>query len=345
VSLSSHINDRNSPVRAFFEAHFPRTPLRPLRELTCDPCSIPLEHHAPLVWDPGPAQVLPADPTGYPWATVGTAFDYRLRFIFGVNPQRTVAANGAKIVAKRLECSKRFPVAFEELVGVSADLERGPVRGQYEDEGGLARLCYVLALYEQCFRTTPSRQSPLLALGPNATLAEVEALCTSQAADDLVRLTELFLSTQQSLLDLEPVVLNPTFKGSIWLEGADADLILGSTLLDIKTWKNAVPERPDIWQLVGYLLADFDDGYKIRSAGFYFSRHGSRIVWTVDDLLARLAGHDVDLAATRKEFSELLAAHWAEEEISIQVGDAGPDGRLITYVHGRGPETRGAQEP
>ena len=33
--MSSHIDDRNSPVRAFLEAHFPRTPLRP-HELTGD---------------------------------------------------------------------------------------------------------------------------------------------------------------------------------------------------------------------------------------------------------------------------------------------------------------------
>jgi len=147
---------------------------------------------------------------------------------------------------------------------------------------------------------------PLIQLGVDAPLDEVLKLCTPNIVDDLLRLSQLFADTQGSLLEVKPLVLNPTFTQSTPLGGADADLILDGLLLDIKTWKHALPRRSELWQLIGYALADTEDQHRINRVGFYFARHGSRVEWPLDDLLRRLAGKEVDLAETRKDFATLL---------------------------------------
>ena len=68
--------------------------------------------------------------------------------------------------------------------------------------------------------------------------------------------------------------------------GADADLILGDTLIDIKTTK-FLKLKQDMWsQVVGYYLLDMinGNGYDIKNLGIYFSRHGVLQTFSVDDL-------------------------------------------------------------
>ncbi|ADL12776.1 hypothetical protein [Acetohalobium arabaticum] len=72
------------------------------------------------------------------------------------------------------------------------------------------------------------------------------------------------------------VYLNPTFgKGSKLVNGADADLIINDTLIDVKTTKNLNLTAKQWRQLVGYLtLIDFQNKFSINKAGIYFSRYG-----------------------------------------------------------------------
>lgn len=80
---------------------------------------------------------------------------------------------------------------------------------------------------------------------------------------------------------LAPVLLNPTFgQASMEVGGADVDLIMGDSMIDIKTTKNMKLDEY-IWsQLVGYLiLADVAIKSecllpKIEKFGIYFSRYG-----------------------------------------------------------------------
>jgi len=76
-------------------------------------------------------------------------------------------------------------------------------------------------------------------------------------------------------------VLNPTFgKASELVGGADADILLDDTLIDIKTVKRLELRRRDFNQLVGYYILfllggiDMAPAAKIESVGIYFSRYG-----------------------------------------------------------------------
>jgi len=94
---------------------------------------------------------------------------------------------------------------------------------------------------------------------------------------DLYQLSLLF---RESVLDdwkkAKITYLNPIFSGSWLVGGADADLILDHTLIDIKTFKEPSKglHKKHIYQLLGYVLLDFRDDYRLEDAGFYFSRQG-----------------------------------------------------------------------
>lgn len=85
----------------------------------------------------------------------------------------------------------------------------------------------------------------------------------------------------------ERCFLNPTFgKGSLMVGGADADIILDDTLIDIKVTKHLKLERECLNQLIGYYILSLigginkkHDGTLIKKVGVYFARHG--ILWTV----------------------------------------------------------------
>jgi hypothetical protein len=80
---------------------------------------------------------------------------------------------------------------------------------------------------------------------------------------------------------------NPTFGGgSAIVGGADADLIVDNTLIDIKATKNLTLDRGDLNQILGYYLLSLIGGVNltphvrpIENIGLYFARHG--VLWTV----------------------------------------------------------------
>lgn len=85
----------------------------------------------------------------------------------------------------------------------------------------------------------------------------------------------------------EKCYLNPTFgAGSSLVGGADADLIIDNTLIDIKVTQNLKLDRNHINQVLGYYLLSLIGGVNsnpndrpIENIGIYFARHGE--LWTI----------------------------------------------------------------
>lgn len=317
MSLTGHLKNQSSQIWKFFDENLPHTNFQPFRRLAleCSESRSP-NHDSTLredvnqagLWDPGLPSVLPKNPENYPWMGVGTSFDYRLRYFLEVTPtERLVASKGALQVAVYFGIAG-LPLAFEQL---QTELDRlapelGPQVLAVDKERHLGRLCFVLALYESWYRAPTSPNDPILRLGEDASLHDLMKLCRDDVAEDLASLAKLFYASQKDLLGRRPIVLNPTFSASEMLGGADADLILGHRLIDIKTVKKAEADRPNLWQLAGYFLADLEDHYGIDEVGFYFSRHGSQIAWRVEDFFNQLAGHHVDLKQLRQQFKAVL---------------------------------------
>jgi hypothetical protein len=112
----------------------------------------------------------------------------------------------------------------------------------------------------------------------------------------------------------KPWYLGPTFSASGLLK-ADADLILGGMLIEMKTQlgrkdsqhqRYAVLDKQTMRQLVGYVLHDVEDEYAINSIGLYEARYGHFATWPLGLVLDTAAGFHVDLATERKRYKTML---------------------------------------
>jgi hypothetical protein len=99
----------------------------------------------------------------------------------------------------------------------------------------------------------------------------------------------------------------PTFDGSTHVS-ADADLVADGLLIDFKSTRN-VHDLPKstVLQLLGYVLMDYSDTYRIDAVGVYLTRAGALISWPLEEYLALLGARRRDLAELRGVFAELLS--------------------------------------
>jgi len=80
--------------------------------------------------------------------------------------------------------------------------------------------------------------------------------------------------------------INPEFKASALVGGADADLIIDRTLIEIKTTKHPVLQREHFNQLMGYYVLSASGGdYTIDTIALYYSRFGEMYSLPVDDVI------------------------------------------------------------
>lgn len=318
MSLTGHLNDASSPVRHFFDDYFPNTAKccssksgKPNVNARVNPQTSEDTVFGRDRWRPGDPIVLPLQADGYPWATVGTAIDYRLRYQCANVPiESTVAWKGAQ----KLLFSQTTPfdvvVLFKDLSNfidtLIGDAHVPQQRLNIRKEQDLARSCYILALFEQCFRAPVDLHGPLMRNGPRTTLRDLLELCDISTVDDIVRVAHLFWQTQANFMTEPKVILNPTFSGSRALGGADADLIVGSQLIDIKSSIKNELSRAHLLQVLGYCLADWDDEYELTSAGIYFARQGVSIVWPLEALCSTASVEGWSLLQARKEFRKVV---------------------------------------
>lgn len=192
------------------------------------------------------------------------------------------------------------------------------------EEDALNRHCIVLALLEQVFRAGISacRWSPLFSIKeidkggepywlPIPWIENADDLLSVAEPswlDDMRRLSWRFYDGFSHLLEL-PHILNPIFDGSGNVGGADADLIVDGTLIDIKI--SIHPQIP-LWfirELLGYTLLDYSDRYHIDSIGLYMSRQDILFKWDLAEVIADLCpGPAPSIAELRAKFQELMNA-------------------------------------
>lgn len=178
-----------------------------------------------------------------------------------------------------------------------------------------ARLCYALALPVEPLRAYTIEGSRLMSLDRHAGTPELLKLANDDEITDLVVMRDLARSHLVPALPPGPVATGPTFEGSADLN-ADADLIAGGMLIDIKASQGGPPRkdgtraaslsRNELDQLIGYTLMDYSDTFHIHSLALYPARFGHLAAWPVEELLAQLAGHPGELDRLRDEFKNIL---------------------------------------
>lgn len=345
MSLTQELKDPHSQASIFMRQHFPN--VRRVMALSRGRMGESVETHRPIV------QV--------PWALIGTAFDYRLRFYFPQVGRRAhienlVCYSGAAVACGGDLCRNRLgeieeltPLAGERLGQLATELaidffdslglllKQTPPhqrRLAETEEETLLRYCVVMAALDFFFRAGFDSHSILLTPKPKETLAELLCVAEKVWLDDLRTLSWTFYDAFHPLL-LRPAVLNPTFDGSTFVGGADADLIVGDCLIDIKTTINPLKDSEWIYQLLGYALLDWHDEYHIREVAVYFSRQRFLLQWPLNDLIAELSGNGVsDVAELRQGWHDAVAqGHFGptgrarEAELATELGYVKIDGK------------------
>lgn len=192
------------------------------------------------------------------YGTVGMAFDYAMRMLIHrqnveiTQKRRLVAWNGIGRGKRRREFMERLEEKENEVLA-----------GQLAVENILSDYI-VCAKLETVFRS-----------GRNVPDTEIFGVDQGDV-EDLRQLVEtipvgLFKAKVQC-------ILNPIFgKSSGDVGGADADIILDSLLLDIKTTKEFKFRREYWRQLIGYYALNMREGNmygEMKELGLYFSRYG-----------------------------------------------------------------------
>lgn len=305
MSLTSHLDDPNSPVREFMAARFPN--LRAVRFADSE-----LKLGSEMAFPALDIVVEPSWPGGSLSGLAGAAFDYNLRVLYErAADRRTLSPVPGWLSAAAYGAGQvRLTDAWGEvLAGVESTLNDKGAPDALPDSDAVARLCVVIALFDQVCRMSPGtpsfEQHPLVVADRRASLTDVLGMADDRVPRDVSALVALYAETQPELAPtrVQEVRCGPTFARSADLGGADADLILDGRLIDLKATRKRSLDRPTVWQLLGYLLADTDDQFKITSVGVYFARFGHLWEFDTAQFLRRLAGEDVDLAAARADFA------------------------------------------
>lgn len=246
---------------------------------------------------------------------VGTAVGYL--FSAHLRPDaldRTAASEGAVRLERPLRRAGISASAIERRA-VECIAKLKPSQKPLDGEQWLAlcRMVVILARFEQYLRAGPTVLSHLAE--PLSTHREdldelALALTNEPSMRDLDALGRITIEDHLSIRDARELAIGPTFAQSAALGGADADLIYDGTLLDLKSSSQArIVGRDEVWQLVGYLLADTDNRYKISHLGFAALRRRRSISWPAEDLISQLtAGQPHTVEQVRQEFASLIAA-------------------------------------
>lgn len=301
--LTYELRDTDSPVRGFIEERF-GAGLPALRRGY-------REGAPPLVVPAGSANP----------GTVGTAADWQLRFQLQSTPDLSLAVRGATLCRKGgielipalVEIASELGVSLPRQDQPPARTFTGPVAGNETEPVFLARACWVLAALTEAYRGGERvvLKGPLAQFaGRRVTGADLLSLAGQDGVDQLIRFHTVFETALIPKLAAWPGLwaIGPVFAGSA-LINADADLITGGLLLDLKTQK-ARPSLAllDAFQLVGYVLLDFEDEFELREVGIFNARYGYLTTWGLHEFLRELAGREVNLPAVRDEFRSLLLA-------------------------------------
>lgn len=250
-----------------------------------------------------------APPRSQNFRRVGTAFDYLLRFhLQRVNPE----ARSSQWIAEKA----RFQIGSLPADADPTDYLENPIFRRRNDLA--TEYLEDARVYHRAYLRTGNLTDDLLVAllrlagldvayraGPDKVDWEALEHIEPSDVDDLRSLYDL--AQNVDFRAEKACFLNPTFNmASRLVGGADADVILDSRIIDIKTTKDLRLDRRDLYQLVGYYLLLLLDGIsvtpnrgqgtesilyaetvsEINELAIYFSRHGHLHKFPVAELLS-----------------------------------------------------------
>jgi hypothetical protein len=290
MSLTSLLRDPQSPVRAYLDGISPLLEASSGRSdgsrAAVEALGLSELARRGTVVSPFPGVDLPLS---------GTAFDFRARIeLGGFDPRQSAAAAGIAQLTNCVPFIENGPhraKILTEAFGVAQMLLREPF-----SDSDLDRASILLAHCEQVARAGAEAMNGSVGVSCDAAvdgksfadqldplaLADIRSLMLSNAGQ--------LKTWQEQIAGGDRYEPNPGFAGSELVGGADADWVIGETLIDCKVYGAlTVPKLRDfVRQLLGYVMLDSDDSLGIRHVGIWLPRQRMTPSWS----LARLLGGD-----------------------------------------------------
>lgn len=231
------------------------------------------------------------------YSLVGTAFDYVMRFYLErLNP----GAVTRMWVAEHSITNPLSPLLKD--IDVEIDAETGKI---FYTETALTRKV------RQIIEQAKNHYSKYLSSGHitdqllenTLHLAQLDIICRANIVDenlgtahkeDIEDLRNLVTIIETELFQASRLcLLNPSFgEASRLVGGADADLLIDNTIIDIKTTKNLQLKRDDFNQLLGYFIlheisgiGDLTPKPKVSRIAIYFSRFAYLHIFDLNDII------------------------------------------------------------
>jgi hypothetical protein len=280
--VTSELRDLTSPVTQFMKSKFTIRDIQKQYRQNIPPIIIP------STLTPGEA------------AVVGTACDWLLRFLLNPNPDLHLALGGAKL---------GDGMEFYDSIKLNLPDDDPAIR---------VRRCIGLAALTHVYRS--SRAQDALEIEIDKFDSDgIMSLGTDEQARQLLRMQAVMEEHLLPRLPQGQQIIGPTFTGSMHMPG-DGDLIAGNLLLDLKTSiKNALDGK-DVYQLLTYLLMDWDNEYDLSEVGIFNARYGYLATWKTSDF--------GDIPALREEFQMILTGtRRTGDAMSINDDRAGREAR------------------
>ena len=174
----------------------------------------------------------------------------------------------------------------------------------------LSDLCLLLGRLEQASRSRVAVQTTIeqVADTPQTLAGYRAALVSHDDLEDVAAVAPLIAADHIDLRAAERLAFGLAFALSGALGGADADVIGDGLLLDFKATSTAgIVTRDELWQLVGYALADTHDEHAIQRVGVSALRWRRRWICDLEDLLERLAGRPFAVDDACAELAKIAA--------------------------------------
>ncbi len=220
-----------------------------------------------------------APPLTQRYTLIGTAFDYLLRFYLQhLNPNTIHKEHWvAELALPLIKNNSPLLRKGQEIVAQAKERLRVflATGGQMED--ALIESAILLAQLDPIFRAGVGHEN--VGHVDDDDIQDVKNLI-SIVNPDIFRANQLCL-------------INPTFGGgSILVGGADADVLIDETLIDIKTTKNPSFQRAYFDQLMGYYalhqigsIGELTPKPEIKKVATYFSRHAFLYILNVEEMV------------------------------------------------------------
>ncbi|MFQ4143303.1 hypothetical protein [Chlorogloeopsis sp. ULAP02] len=279
MSLTSELNNKESPIRKWFDKRFNTAVARIITS------------HNQLLFQQQIIQ--PAEGTDFPLTgnAVSKALSKYLGLIYNQKDwyKGCIPLTGAQLL--------KIEHAFDYCIAESNSLEEEALK------------CMILSTLENYVRTREIHEilQPFLQ-GENRLNPEAKYfsrwLPTIQDTAQIIGILPHAWETVKNQITPGKIICNGSFSLSELIGGADYQILVGNTLVDIRTTAKRRPcTLENFYQQISYCLLDSDDIYKINQLVWFYSRQQSAFCYPTSKLFR-------DIKATREEFKKMILANY-----------------------------------